>query len=413
MVSVKQGTLRTKAAVHSRETPPTLMTRVRITFAVGCLLLLILQMNILSKTAVPNDYGSASTVALQGSHPHHTGPKVAIIVAGTLNRYLFNSTIEKLIHPMVSNYGAEVDYYLSLTTAVAPSYRASGGYMSHATTDLPPSLKNDTDSIAAFITKSLRQVGSSAKKISIQHSIDVDADEMLQLKRKKALDDHPDEDPDLRFPLIDLRSSDAKSRTAAANRNLLKMHYAIQELWESAVAWEKESGRDYDLAIFMRDDSHWLSEFSLTPFVDGYENKDVFAPSCDARDPPLAIHEMNDHIIISRRRSADIFGNYYTKLHQADTEDCRKWTNFAYKGRGCNSEMLLKYTLEREHVQVQSIPQSYVPFQRSANVRMLDNSTQLCFHKFCQSQEKPVILDHVDMGPCQKLEIKLIPTPRL
>jgi hypothetical protein len=41
---------------------------------------------------------------------------------------------------------------------------------------------------------------------------------------------------------------------------------------------------------------------------------DVFVPACDAREPPMDSHELNDHAILSRRPSAHVFGRYYSML---------------------------------------------------------------------------------------------------
>jgi len=334
-------------------------------------------------------------------HPNPR-PRVAVIVAGTIQRFLFRSTVEKMIHPMVAKDGANVDYYLSLTTQKSAPYRSDRLYMSNTTTD-PFLPVRDAATTADFIKTMLVKVGASARIVSIQTNIDIDGEEMLKIKREKAQEAHPDEDPDLRFPMFDIRTDEISRRTANGNRNLLKMHYAVQGLWEEAVQWEQESGERYDIVMFMRDDTHWLSDFSLKPFVDELEEGDVFIPSCDAREHPLTEFEINDHLVISKRPFAGIFGNYFSKLFEINPQDCKKRSGMGKrKQRGCNSEMLLNYVMDAEAVRVKKIPQSIVPFQRSVNVE-LNGSTTMCFHKFCQSNAKPVNLDHTDIGLCNNL----------
>ena len=88
--------------------------------------------------------------------------------------------------------------------------------------------------------------------------------------------------------------------------------------------------------------------------------------------------QLNDHIIVSKRKSADIFGSYLTQLLKVDTPqefmqklDSRVTSNGK---RGCNSEMMLKFVMDEEGVRVRKPPQSLIPFQRSARVEMPDGS---------------------------------------
>merc|ERR1712008_390245 len=248
-------------------------------------------------------------------------------------------------------------------------------------------------------------------KVIIQDSIDIDSEVLLKARREQALKDHPDEDPDLRFPIFDVRSPEIRQRTADANRNLLRMHRAIQILWEDALLREKKKDFKYDFVLFMRDDTFWLSQFSLDPFVSEIANvHKVFVPSCDANDPPLDENELNDHMLLSRRSSADVFGNYYSNLFDVNIKECMerlpvKITKHTL--RGCNSEMLLKWVIDRRGIDVGRVAQGVLPFQRSVNVKLLDESNLVCFHKFCQSQFNPVStsFNGVAMEKCSKINM--------
>ena len=59
--------------------------------------------------------------------------------------------------------------------------------------------------------------------------------------------------------------------------------------------------------------------------------------------------------------------------------------------RGCNSEMLLKWVMDDEDLEVEKVSQAMVPFQRSLNIKRPDGSNQQCFHKCCQSHNQPWI----------------------
>eukprot|EP00928_Gymnodinium_smaydae_P089205 TRINITY_DN731_c0_g2_i2.p1 TRINITY_DN731_c0_g2~~TRINITY_DN731_c0_g2_i2.p1 ORF type:complete len:419 (+),score=41.78 TRINITY_DN731_c0_g2_i2:133-1257(+) len=316
--------------------------------------------------------------------------KVALIVAGTLQRFLFQSTVDYVVGPMTAS-GIEVDYYLSLTSNKAQAYRADDGYTDHASTDLDWQ-SDDVTAISGLIKDILEKNQAAGKVISIKDDIDIDGEKLLHVHREKAKLEHPDEDPDLRFPTLNMPQGE---RTLVANRNLLKMHYAIQSLWRETVKQEATSGQPYDLVIFMRDDSLWLSNFNVSQLLASGDH-DVYVPSCDAREKPMHWQEINDHILIVKRSSADIFGNYFTTLLNTNVQECMERLDAKFRNnerRGCNSEMLLKYVMEKHGIKAGGVPQSLVPFQRSVRVQMPDGTSKLCFHKLCQSNEDPLAMD--------------------
>ena len=316
--------------------------------------------------------------------------KVALIVAGTQKRFLINSTLEYVIAPM-EKMGIEVDYYLSLiTTNETVAYRSENSYMNHVSSDLHPMTPK---ALKDFIQESMSNVGSHAT-VTIRDDINLNPPPIKNIK--KALREYPYEDPYLHFPMVDSRTEDVKRRTGIGNKNLLKMHFAIKALWNDVLLRETISGSKYDIVIFMRDDTLWLGEFNISVLLsNGRVGDDVFIPSCDARIPPLHPMEMNDHIIIAKRSAADIFGDYYRKLLEVDTHECMsRLDNRVTKNglRGCNSEMLLKFVMDKEGVKVRKVPQSLIPFQRAVRMNFADGSAKYCFHKFCQSKSSPLQL---------------------
>eukprot|EP00557_Chaetoceros_sp_GSL56_P003286 CAMPEP_0176499560 /NCGR_PEP_ID=MMETSP0200_2-20121128/12997_1 /TAXON_ID=947934 /ORGANISM="Chaetoceros sp., Strain GSL56" /LENGTH=1200 /DNA_ID=CAMNT_0017897997 /DNA_START=264 /DNA_END=3866 /DNA_ORIENTATION=+ len=334
---------------------------------------------------------------------------VAVIVAGTLKRFMLDSTLRNAVGPM-SDLGVSVDYFVSLTTAPAKAYRSSSVYIEHLQPDplLPvPTLDDFVDveeSIRMRVARERAKVGA----LAITKEIDIDTEPMLVNRRKLTLKKHPNEDPDQRFPILDDRNDDTSQRTANANRNLLRLHFAIQNLWEAVTRREKEENFRYDYVMFLRDDTLWLDEFDINNVIS--TDADVIIPSCDARDPPLHESEFNDHILISRRDTADVFGEYYSKLFDTDVSACMEQLpdEISQDGkRGCNSEMLLKWIVGKENMRVSKLGQGLLPFQRSANVKLPGGLTIQCFHKFCQSKKDPMIitddrLKRIEM--CSKIE---------
>jgi hypothetical protein len=281
--------------------------------------------------------------------------------------------------------------------------------MNHVQPD-PVLESNDPIVIEDYIRKAIGNVGASVGEVIIRDSIDIDSEVLLKARREMALQDHPDEDPDLRFPTFDVRNEKIRYRTANANRNILRMHRAIQSLWASAVKWEEEESFNYDFVFFLRDDALWLSDFNLNPFI-SMRSGDFFTPSCDARDQPMDSNELNDYIVISRRSAVGTFGNFYSKLFDIDPKACMGRLSQAITkngSRGCNSEMLLKWVTDEDGLKVKKISQDLLPFQRSVNIKLPSGSNRQCFHKFCQSKFDPwtPTPDNAHICRCDSIEWK-------
>ena len=324
-----------------------------------------------------------------------TGLRVAIIVAGMLQRLMFASTMQYLIKPMTTSKipRVSVDYFASLSTGSAKAYRSASGYADHLQRDpvIQDSNLDDAADIEEYIRREIIENLASVGALTFPEIVDIDSEPILSERRRKAIEEHPFEDPDTRFPLFDIRNSDVAFRTANANRNLLRMHFAIKSLWEKALRLEREEGFKYDYVIFLRDDSLWLKEFNIQ-YIESLEG-DIFVPTCDARDPAMEPSEINDHILIARRHVADIFGNYYNTMFNIDMKACMARLPEKIqqeKKRGCNSEMVLKWLVDKKEIAVTRLGQKDVPFQRSANVRLKNGTNLQCFHKFCQSRKRPL-----------------------
>jgi len=69
------------------------------------------------------------------------------------------------------------------------------------------------------------------------------------IRRARATVLHKNEDPDTRFPMLDLRPS-ALQQTAGANRNALRLFSNVKDVWQSVLEAEKEDGINYDVVFF-------------------------------------------------------------------------------------------------------------------------------------------------------------------
>lgn len=356
-------------------------------------LVLLLRQDAVVQHALADRFPASASIRISKSTTNQAS-RVAILVGGSFQRFLLNSTLHHLLTPLVQKERYQVDYFLLLTTSAAPpAYRADLPYMNHLKWD--PIFGTDEipsqDKIGERIRSLVKDTGATLGSLRLLEApLNLNDDPRLEKKRAKARTDFPEEDVDLRFPMKDLRPKAIK-RTANGNRNMLNLFYGLQLLWEDLVKAEESLGIRYDYVMILRDDTLWLQDFSMNRIL---ENKaDAYVLSCDARVPPMLSHEINDHAIVVTREKAHVLGRYYTSLFDADLEACGEAVKEDMgKQRGCNSEMILKWILKQHSIRVQEVSQSLIPFQRSVNV-LRDGNVVPCFHKYCQSQEDPLVAD--------------------
>ena len=362
---------------------------------------------ITGEIVIENNDGSSQKISSSSSYVQEkiTDKRLAIVVSGSLRRYFFQSSLQHLIKPL-SEQGHLVDYYLALAMGDAPAYRSDAGYMNYMDYDpvLKYGMEHQNINIQDYISKKIEQVGGKSNHIILRKRFEIERNDLLQKRRKISQKNlfPNEEDPDIAFPLKDFRSAQVKQRTSNANRNLLSMHLGIQELWTNAESYENSNDWKYDYVMYLRDDIQWLDDFNLNKLL-ALGDADIYILSCDARQPPLHIDEINDHALVVKREVADFFGMYFTNLFKDKdlVDNCvssMKDTKIFAKRfkatdttttsvRGCNSEMILKYLIEQNNFNVLKVGQSYLPFQRSVHLDMGEDKggKMICFHKYCQS----------------------------
>jgi len=333
------------------------------------------------------------------------------------------SSLLHLIKPL-SDQGHVVDYFLALITDDAPAYRNDAGYMNKITFDpifddglmfyLGKAYVHNT-LLEHFVREKITQIGAKSKHTILRKRFKIENEELLRNRRNtsKTILFPNEKDPDVAFPLKDFRSTKIKKSTANANRNLLSMHLGIQELWKYAESYEMQKDWNYDYVLYLRDDTQWLDDFNLNNLL-SLGDADIYVLSCDAREPPLLIDEINDHALVVKRKVAKFFGMYFTNLFKDENlvDNCvssvkdsslfvKRFNNTNTTTttiRGCNSEMILKYMIEQNNFTVLRVGQSFLPFQRS--VHLDGKKVKSCFHKYCQSLENS--LDNKKIKRCKE-----------
>jgi hypothetical protein len=320
-------------------------------------------------------------------------PSLAILVAGTAKRYVFQGLVDHVIKPLVKEQRTMVDYYIMLSVKQGLAYRADAAYMRYQTYDKTFSAikdERDAQGITLYLYEKIRDAithsGANLGGIHIQpHPMKLDPPALRkkQLDSKKA---RPKEDSYYRFPTLDLRP-EFRRRTAIYNRNIFKMYLGLKKLWDKhLITSEHYIGVSYDYVMILRDDTMWLKDFNIRDLLATNPSADAYIPSCDVADPPKTSREYNDYGIVIKREKAAVIGKYFTQLLNPDIEECHKSVkDIAEPSTGCNSGMLLYYILHKNNVTVQEVPQALLPFERAMTLGLRTGETVTCIHKLCQS----------------------------
>jgi len=416
------------------------------------------------------------------SQNNNSNLKLAVLVAGSTQRFLFDSFVEHVIKPNSNsnsnnnnsnsgsnnNKGVTIDYFAILTLKSGPAFRQDDGYMGHLAgydkmfkNILSSSEKGSTQQSVDSIQKSMYDTMTKAitdattkgtgtgtgtgtdgttnlrtlrlLKEPIENDIildNVNIREMNKWNNNYNNNNNKDKDKgeydnnfDLysQFPMMDHRSN-ALVRTKAGNKNMIRLFLALESLYTNEfIQYEKQSQQKYDYVLILRDDTLFLQNFNLQDVINSDPNADAYILSCNDRQPQMLIPEINDHGILIKRSKSDIVGKYITSMSTIDLNICHKSVEpFLGKDRGCNSEMILKYILEKENnLNVKLVSQSLLPFQRSVLIKSNTNDNTnndnnndekdededndyYCYHKFCQSIDNPLQLPN-NIKKCKEL----------
>jgi len=166
----------------------------------------------------------------------------------------------------------------TLCTADAKAYRSDVKYMNHVEFDPifnatlydnKGNLKIPSNLVLSnFVNDKVQEYGGKLRTAILRENFDIDHNVYVKKQRAQSKKMYPKEDMDLAFPLKDLRKTPGvKTRTAQANRNLLRLHFAVEELWKQVISVENMRKKEYDYVLFLRDDSQWMIDFDLNKLV--------------------------------------------------------------------------------------------------------------------------------------------------
>lgn len=354
---------------------------------------------------------------------------LAVLVAGATQRYLFDSFVDHVARSPSNSVPVNIDYFAILTLQAGPAYRQDLGYMGHlagrdeifdrvlAANEIETqSIDSIRDRMMSTMTQALARVTTtntvSVKALRLLNAI-IEDDPVLDVARKREQNRTETTNGDAeepfnlfrQYPMMDLRQK-ALKRTKEGNRNIIRLFLALESLWKTEFMAADET-QHYDYVLILRDDTLWLDDFDLHKVIATNPTADAYVLSCDARDPKMLPPEINDHGILIRREKADIMGAYVSAMVNSDLQKCHESvTEWLGKDRGCNSEMILRYILESNGIDVQLVPQSVLPFERSVVIDGKSSGGEknfYCLHKMCQSVDAPLEIPSEIQG-CKSLK---------
>ena len=341
---------------------------------------------------------------------HLHGERVAILVAGTFDRYFLSSTCENLISPL-TRQGHEVDYFLALTTKPPLWWRGYG----HANTTWDPAFRLGQNKRPSFkhikqvVNSSVAAANSTLRYFRLSYDLTVRGEPRLEAALNESYwpalngSGHNEmaEDPFIRWPLLAYSMSAhrkaanqanalALKAASVANHNILCLFRSLELLWEQLLVTEEKSNSSYTLVLVPRDDADWLQKLDLHRLLSESTDADGYGLSCDIRQPLLQPSEQCDHVLLLRRRVAEFIGRYYNTTLLSMAWSCR--VGIGSSTVPCNSEQVLRWRLQMAGIRLHNVGQGLLPLQRSARLLVpFAKEDVVCYHKFCQSARSPLL----------------------
>jgi len=387
--------------------------------------------------------------------------KLAVLVAGSTSRFLFDSFVTHVAKPCPDT--VQIEYFAILSLNSKPAFRQDAGYMGHLagrdtifkdvlfSNDYPSSdtttiqkqqqqtaddvqnlmdgvMTKALESYPAISMRGIRVLAEPIEDSPIIQAVmirEVNTEKLKLSSKNNAVitSGNGQETIDLfqQFPMMDFRDK-ALVRTKAGNKNIISLFLALESLYttefnnyekllKSGQAEDDNTNSNIDYVLILRDDALWLDDFDLHAIINSDPTADAYILSCDARKPKMLQPEINDHGILIKRSKSDVVGKYVTAMAHAKLGLCHKSVEPVLgKERGCNSEMILKWIIEQENqLKVKLVPQSLLPFQRSVLIHNADDGNNgrgddyYCYHKFCQSIDDPLTIPN-NIKVCKDLK---------
>lgn len=324
----------------------------------------------------------ASGLLLRSSPEDEEPPKyrVAVVTSGLLVRYFLENTATNLIAPLVQE-GHTVDYFLSLNAQNNYAWIAYARHFVHE-----PAIAERKDklaSVASLIKSTVKKAGGKVRGLDLLDGLSLESMNVPAA-------------PEFVINASGWNAG-AGNFTLAARESVVKMLWQQQQLWKRLRKAERSQG-PYDIIITTRDDSLWLTPFSLNKLLVADTTKmsfleDPFAPLfIDGLPGPVQGYHMRcmelagssydaqrergvtEYVFVLRRQVAEPFFTLFDRLMSN-----KDWWAMH------NLEMYTSLVAATENVHMAAVPAALLPMQRAGRLQLADGNITTCIHKACDS----------------------------
>lgn len=268
---------------------------------------------------------------------HGSSGAVLLAISGVRNRMLFNTTVERVVKPLVQE-GLPVHVYISLVDVQEkhPYLKVRKKERALATAGLTPAqLQEHFSSLVA-------EAGGCLVCFSLS-------------SRSESLPEIPQ-----KFPWSH-RMTEYPPHKSSVGRNVLRLWKSREQLWEYGVEAERQLGVHYSLAMWARDDAHWVGDIASASalLASPGASKTVWTKGCKE------YFGINDKVALMGREAADVM--------------LRAWSTFMKPSpslKSQNAETYLMRVAQAKGLSLKKLQQTDLP---SGDAMFLGGDAPICF----------------------------------
>jgi len=296
--------------------------------------------------------------------PKDTPGSIAILMAGTLNRFHLESTAKHLVAPLRAA-GWNVDYFASVFVGNANVFDAEMQHVSFEKDPIFAKFEHLNQTNLSFITSVISStLTRSGAKVPYA----------------RAFDRHDTATEDLSFIDKSMMWWRVKyGRTA--RENFIRMLKELEMMWHAAQKEERKQKQQYSYVLIVRDDVWWLKDFDLDLLVRtggvqkaiGRNAGHVYSAPCKNRPTKGLV----DHVFLFDRSAAEIMGLSYSRIVRPG-DFGRAWLEHLEAEKPKNSENFYMQLANFSGFEINEVRGALLPMQRTGRL----NST-VCLHKYC------------------------------
>jgi len=295
--------------------------------------------------------------------PKDTPGSIAILMAGTLNRFHLESTAKHLVAPLHAA-GWNVDYFASVFVGNANVFDAEMQHVSFEKDPIFAKFEHLNQTNLSFITSVISStLARSGAKVPYA----------------RAFDRHDTATEDLSFIDKSMMWWRVKyGRTA--RENFIRMLKELEMMWHAAQKEERKQRQQYSYVLIVRDDVWWLKDFDLDLLVRtggvqkavGRNAGHVYSAPCKNRPTKGLV----DHVFLFDRSAAEIMGSSYSRIVRPG-DFGRAWLEHLEAEKPKNSENFYMQLANFSGFEINEVPGALLPMQRTGILYDIPDSEPL------------------------------------